>query len=96
MLAHQPRQDLFALYEGWLTRIEALAAARLSGAFTVSDEADATARRRMALEGHSRLVREIAVLTAKAAREKQMNRRVDLNLEIQRLESEIATHKTNL
>jgi len=95
-LAHQPRQDLFSLYEGWLTRIEALAAARLSGAFTVSDEADATARRRTALEGHSRLVREIAVLSAKASREKQMNRRVDLNLEIQRLESEITTHKANL
>jgi hypothetical protein len=95
-LAHQPRKNLYALYEGWLARIEALAAARLSGAFVVSDEANSVARRREALEDHSRLTRELAVLSAKAAREKQMNRRVDLNLEIQRLESEIATKKANL
>jgi hypothetical protein len=87
---------LFTLYEGWLTRIEALAAARLSGSFAVSDETDATTRRRTALEEHSRLTRQIAVLSSKASREKQMNRRVDLNLEIQRLESEIATQKENL
>jgi Domain of unknown function (DUF4391) len=95
-LSDQPRQNLHALYEGWLARIEALAAARLSGAFIVSDETNSIARRREALEAHSRLTRTLAALSAKAAREKQMNRRVDLNLEIQRLEAEIATHKANL
>ena len=83
-------------YEGWLARIEALNAARLSGAFAPSDDAAEVARRREALEAHSRLTREIAGLRAGAAREKQMNRRVDLNLEIQRLEAEIATCKMNL
>lgn len=96
LIADQPRQDLFAMYEGWLTRIEALTAARVSGPYVVSDEASSVARRRAALEAHSRLTREIAGLSAKAAREKQMNRRVTLNLEIQRLEIEIATHKTNI
>lgn len=95
-LAKQSRRDLCTLYEGWLARIEALNAARLNGAFTTSDDAAVIERRREALEAHSRLTREIIGLRAKATREKQLNRRVDLNLEIQRLEAEIATHKKDL
>ena len=95
-LANQPCRDLFALYDGWLARIEALNAARLTGAFAASDAASQVARRREALEAHSRLTREISGLRAKAAREKQLNRRVDLNLQIQRLEAEIAAHNKNL
>lgn len=95
-LAQQPRRDLFSLYEGWLARIEALNAARIAGSYVAVDGADAIERRRTALEAHSRLAREIAGLRAKAAREKQISRCVDLNLEIRRLEDEIATHKRNL
>jgi hypothetical protein len=95
-LAKQSRRDLWTLYEGWLARIEALNAARLNGAFAASDERASIVRRRQALEAYSRLTREITGLRAKAAREKQLNRRVDLNLEIQRLEVEIATQKKNL
>jgi hypothetical protein len=95
-IAKQPAQDLFSLYEGWLARIEALTAARLSGEYVVSDDTHSILRRRAALEAYSRLTQEMAGLSTKAIREKQMNRRVDLNLEIQRLETEIATHKTNL
>lgn len=95
-LARQSRRDLCTLYEGWLARIEALNAARLNGAFAASDDAAAIERRREALDAHSRLTREITSLRAKANREKQLNRRVDLNLEIQRLEAEIAAHNKNL
>ena len=100
-LAKQSRRDLCTLYEGWLARIEALTAARLlgpdsSGAFTATDDAASIERRRDALEAHSRLMREIIGLRAKATREKQLNRRVDLNLKIQRLEADLATHKKNL
>jgi len=95
-LARQPRRDLFTLYESWLSRIEALNAARVIGAYAASDDPGAIVRRREALEAHSRLTREITSLRAKATREKQLNRRVDLNLEIQRLEAEIADHNKNL
>ena len=95
-LAKQSRRDLCTLYEEWLARIEALNAARLNGAFAASDEPEAIERRREALEAHSRLTREITGLRAKANREKQLNRRVDLNLEIQRLEADLATHNKNL
>jgi hypothetical protein len=95
-LAKQSRRNLCTLYEGWLARIEALNAARLNGAFVASDDAAAIERRREALEAHARLMREVTGLRAKANREKQMNRRVDLNVAIQRLEAEIAAHKMNL
>ncbi|MDB5507127.1 MAG: hypothetical protein JWR75_1765 [Devosia sp.] len=95
-LAKQPRRNLFILYEGWLARIEALNAARLNGAFAESDEPETIERRREALEAHSRLTREITSLRAKATREKQLNRRIDFNLEIQRLQAEISAHNKNL
>lgn len=95
-LARQPRRDLCALYEGWLTKIEALNAARLRGDFNPSDEHRAIERRREALEAHSRLTRELVSLRAKATREKQLNRRVELNLEIRRIEADLAAHKNNL
>jgi hypothetical protein len=95
-LARQSRRDLFTLYEGWLSRIEALNAARLSDVYAMSDDPDAVVRRRIALEAHSLLMRELVSLRVKATREKQLNRRVDLNMEIRRLEAEIAIQKNNL
>lgn len=89
-LALQPRRDLWTLYEGWLTRIEALNAARLNGAFMATDDSILIDRRRDALATHSQLSREVIGLRAKANREKQIKRRVDLNLQIQRLEISIS------
>ncbi|ARS27581.1 DUF4391 domain-containing protein [Sphingomonas sp. KC8] len=89
-LARQPRADLFALYTGWIARIEAVNAARLTGAFTATDDQDAIDRRREALDVHARLTKEIDGLRAKAKREKQLSRRVDLNLEIQGREADLA------
>lgn len=95
-LAKQSRRGLFTLYEGWLARIEALNAAHLNGTFAASDDAASIQRRREALEAHSRLTREITGLRGKATREKQINRRVNLNTQIQRLEADLAYHKKNL
>ena len=91
-----PSRDLSAVYDGWLARIEALAAARLSGAYVASNDGRAIERRRAALESHAQLARDIAGLRAKATREKQLNRRVDLNIEIQRLEQALAAQKQHL
>lgn len=95
-LTQQPRSDLYALYAGWLARIEALNAARVTGAFAATDDANAIDRRRAALDAHTRLAKEIDALRGRAKREKQLNRRVDLNMEIQRREAELATHKKSL
>ena len=95
-LKRQPSLDLSTVYGGWLTRIEALQAAQFSGSYSAIDDAISIERRHGALEAHSRLTREITGLRAKANREKQMNRRVGFNMEVQRLEAELATHKKNL
>lgn len=95
-LAKQPRADLHALYGGWLARIEALNAARLTGAFAATDDGDDIGRRRDALDAHARLAKEIDTLRARAQREKQLNRRVNLNMEIQRREAELTAYKKNL
>lgn len=89
-LVRQPRHNLNTLYDRWLARVEALQAARLSGVYLATDDQNAIQRRREALETHIRLMREIALLRAKAGREKQMKGRVDLNLQIQRLQAALA------
>ena len=95
-LVRQPRHNLNTLYDGWLARVEALQAAKVSGVYLATDDKDAVQRRREALETHTRLTREIALLRAKAGRERPMKGRVDLNLQIQRLQAALADLKTDL
>lgn len=90
----QPRQHLHALYQGWIERFEAHAAARLTGSFTPAPDAAAAERRRIALAEHERLTREMTSLRARAGKESQLNRRVELNLQLKQLESPLAEQKT--
>jgi len=83
-------RDLYTLYQGWLDRVTSLQAASITGRFTLPGAADSAAAQREALAAHARLHRDIASLRARAAKETQMNRRVELNLEIKRLEAELA------
>lgn len=86
-LCQQPRTTLQSLYQGWCDTLLALQAARRTGTFAVATSADQAARRQKALEESARLDREISRLRSAAAKEKQMARRVDLNLELKRLEA---------
>lgn len=86
----QPRQHLQALYQGWMERFEAHAAAHLTGIFTPAPDAAAAERRRTALAEHERLTREMTSLRARAGKETQLNRRVELNLQLKQLESRLA------
>lgn len=83
-------RDLYTLYQGWLDRVTALQAASITGKFTLPGAADSAAAQREALAAHARLHRDIASLRARAEQETQMNRRVELNLQIKRLEAELA------
>lgn len=85
-----PRRDLFALCQGWLDRMLALEVARVTGTFVLLDDHAKAVAVRDTLDKHDRLELEIASLRARASNEKQINRLVDLNLEIKRLEAEIA------
>ena len=95
-LGQQPRINLQALYQGWIDTLLALQAARVTGAFAVPSNAVQAEHRREALQESARLDKEIARLRATAAKEKQMARRVDLNLELKRLEAALAAAHANL
>ena len=95
-LGQQPRINLQALYQGWIDTLLALQAARVTGTFAVPSNADQAEHRREALQESARLDKEIARLRASAAKEKQMSRRVDLNLELKRLEVALAAAHANL
>jgi Domain of unknown function (DUF4391) len=95
-LGKQPHTTLHALYQGWIDTLLALRAARVTGAFVVAADAEHAAVRRDALQECARLDGEIARLRAAAAREKQMSRRVELNLELKRVESAQAAARANL
>jgi hypothetical protein len=85
-----PARDLFALYQGLLERMAALEAARITGTFAPPDSTERASAVRVGLDIHARLKRDLAILRARADKEKQLNRRVELNLEIKRLEAELA------
>jgi len=64
--------------------------AGITGEFAPPDSADRASALREDLDTHARLQRDLAVLRAQAEKEKQLNRRVELNLEIKRLEAKLA------
>ena len=95
-LGQQPPINLQALYQGWIDTLLALKAAHVTGVFAVPTNAGQAEQRREALQESARLDKEIARLRATAAKEKQMSRRVDLNLELKRLEAALAAAHANL
>jgi hypothetical protein len=95
-LSGLPRRDLFALYQGWLDRVAALEAAQITGVFAQTDSSDRAIILRDSLDDHAKLRRDIVLLRAQAEKEKQINRRVELNLEIKRLETELEVIKEKI
>jgi len=89
-LSGLPSRDLFALYQGWIDRVAAFEAAGITGTFAAPESPPRAAALREGLDAHAKLQRDIASLRSQAAKEKQLNRRVALNLEIKRLEAELA------
>lgn len=95
-LASQPRGSLLQLYQGWIDTLVALQASQISGTFCQAITKEAAIARREAVQKCWDLEAEIASLKNAAAKEKQMGRRVALNLEIKRLLDEQAAVRTKL
>jgi hypothetical protein len=91
-----PAADLFTMYEGLLARVISLEAARITGTFRAPESADGGVALRDGLDRHAQLKRDLAFLRTRAQKEKQLNRRVELNLEIQRLETQLKEIIPNL
>lgn len=95
-LSKQPRASLLQLYQGWIDTVVALQAAQISGAFSQANSKEAAIARREAVQKCWELEAKIAFLRNAAAKEKQMGRRVELNLEIKGLVTKLTEMKGKL
>jgi hypothetical protein len=91
-----PSRNLFTLYDGMLARIAALEASRITGAFAPPESGGGASALQEGLDRYAKLQRELELLRARAEKEKQINRRVELNLEMKRLQVELAAIQTEL
>ena len=92
----QPRNDLHALYQGWLDTLTALQAAAITGRFVACGSAEQAAARRAALHRCREIDGEVARLRLAAAKEKQVARQVAVNMEIKALLAERERTAANL
>lgn len=95
-LAGLPKENLFVLYQGWLDRMTALDAARHTGTFALVPTRQASEARRQALREIARIDAEIAAMRSNAQKATQVNRRVEFNLELRRLQDERTRHAARL
>ncbi len=95
-LDRQPHHDLMALYQGWMDCLTAAEAARLTGKFRLPNGPTAAAAQRDALRACQRLEQEAARLRSQAAKERQIAKQVDLNLELQRLDARLRAARAQL
>ena len=95
-ISAQPRSDLYDLYQGWMDSLLAFLAARITGEFGLLIDREKAVARHEALRECSRLDAAIVRLRAAASKEKQLPRRVNLNLELKQMESKLAMEKEKL
>lgn len=88
-LAQLPSGNLHALYEGILARILASEVARITGKYQVPATEPEVRLLRDRLAEYAHGVRRLNALRTDSRKEAQLNRRVELNLEIKRLESQL-------
>ncbi len=87
-LDRQPHIHLFALYQGWLACLVALDAWQETGHYRALQGIDRLPESRQHLHKARELAHEIARLRKQAAKERQMARQVELNLQIKQLEAQ--------
>jgi hypothetical protein len=88
--------DMRVLYQAWIDRVTALHAAEVIGIYRTDRDAAQSAIVREALSRRESIEREIAGLRARAAKETQINRRVELNLQLKQLEARLSETTGNI
>lgn len=88
--------NLLDLYQGWIASVEALKAAGMTGSFVSKSSQEEIVARRVALYECERLKVEGDRIRALAKNEKQMVRKVELNLSLKRIENELAVAQKNI
>lgn len=89
-MASLPHTHYLAFYSALVDRVVALACARLTGQYRIEAAAERREARRQQLARCHELEAQIADRRIAAASESQVNRLVDLNLTIKKLEGELA------
>lgn len=95
-LGRQPHGTLRVLYQGWMDTLIAFNVAGLTGKFKPAADTEQALIRQEALRECARLETEMARLRAAAAKEKQMARQVELNMELKRIEAAHASARARL
>ena len=95
-LDRQRRATLRELYQGWIDKVEALNAARVTGEYSIPTSSTDAAERSAALRDYWKLETRIAELHAVAEKEKQIARKVEINLELARLRADRETTREKL
>jgi len=95
-LERQPHGTLRALYQGWVDTLIAFKAARITGCFKPAVDLQQAVARQEALRECARLETEMARLRTAAGKEKQMARKVELNMELKRIEAAHASARAKL
>lgn len=96
VLSSLPTRDLFQLYQGWMNGIVGFAAASITGHFSLPESPEQTHRMRESVAQHSQIFNELSALRTQALKEKQMNRLVELNTKIKRLELQLTANQSAL
>jgi Domain of unknown function (DUF4391) len=94
-ISRQGATHCLALYQSWIDRLTALRAASVTGSYPLDLPNSQASVVNDTLNERDLILREIANLRARAAKEKQLSRRVELNLDIQSLTARLATLMTN-
>ncbi len=80
-----PRAHMLDLYQGWMNAFFALQTAGVTGRFVAEHGGDASETRRTTLRALRDIDAQIASIIGTATKERQLPRRVELNLQIQAL-----------
>ena len=81
--------DLSALYQGYADRVTALAVAQVTGQFSAAAIGATASAQRQALADRQQVLQQLSAARTAAAKARQMNQRVSLNLQIQRLQGDL-------
>jgi len=85
-LSTLPQTHMLALYSGWLDVLTALEAFYVTGRFKVAEALDEIPGRRAALHQIKEIELKISRIRKRAAKENQMSRLVELNMELKQLQ----------
>lgn len=95
-ISQAPREHLRSFYQGYIDRIEAYQAARITNRFFLFADQEGASERRSALIRYARIERDIADLRTQAKTESRIRRTVELNLAIVKLKGELDDLKAKL